>query len=353
MRLKLTFFRLLTISKSYNVCMKVITLVFMILGCFLGAGFVSGREIASYFSRFGSSSIFAIIVAGVFFFLCLYLFLRLSEKADNYSKFISLYFGKYGVIINCLFSLSVFILISSMIAGTSSIATTLGINQIVFLSITLIICFFAVSGSDKMLSKINFILMPIILVIILLVCGVNFEITSSANGGFFPIVSSTNYVLINIVTLGLFILEIGHKYTNKQKLIASIITSLIIMFFMFVINSAILDNELISTPMPILELAKVKGGLMSILTAIVIWCGLFTTIISCVFILSNFLNKFINNYKLTVGIILVTALITSIVGFEFMVSYIYSIIGVIGLIFMIFIIKKERETTIQIASRRK
>lgn len=333
--------------------MKVLSLVFMILGCFLGAGFVSGREIASYFSRFGDCSWIAIIVAGVIFFVCLFFFLQLSNKARNFSEFISMYFGRFGVIITCLFSLCFFILITSMIAGTVSIAKALNLSNVVIAILTLIISYICVSSNGKMLSKINFILMPIILIIILCICGFNLEFAGENSNITWSIVSSTNYVLINIVSLGIFVLEIGSKYTVREKLLASIIVTIIIVLFMFVINNAIINNDLIYVDMPVLEIAKMQGVYLTIITAGIIWCGLFTTIISCVYILSNFVNALIGNYKLTVAIILLSAFGCSFVGFEIMVSYIYSIIGVFGFIFMLFIFKKEKEAFIVKASRKK
>lgn len=334
--------------------MKVISLVFMILGCFLGAGFVSGREIASYFSRFGDFSTIAILIAGGLFFLTLYWFLMLSSKANNFSAFIDIYFGKCGIIITSLFSLCLFILIGSMLAGTRSIANSLNVSSIFITIFTIIICFFSVIGNEKVLSKINLFLMPIILVVILIICGPNINIISLVvEQVFVPLVSASNYVFINIVTLGLFVLEIGSKYTNKQKLWASIISSVIIVFFMLIINNSIIINNLVYSSMPVLEMAKNKGNLLTILTAITIWGGIFTTITSCVFVLSNFINKIFKNYKLTVFLILSSALFFSWVGFDFIVSYIYSIIGVIGIVFVIFIAKKEREILLVKISRKK
>ena len=332
--------------------MKVLTLIFMILGCFLGAGFVSGKEIATYFSKFGNYSVLAIIFAGVLFFLLIYLFLWLSNKTNSFSKFISFYFGKLSLIVNMLFALCLFILTSSMLAGSVSIAKTLSINQIAFSLITVLICFLSVIGNEKSLSKINLILMPLILIIMLMVCGVNFNFDNSEGNVFLSLLSSSNYILINIVTLGLFILEIGNKYTNKQKFLASLFSSIIICFFMLVSNSAIINNNLLDASLPILELAKLKGNLLSVITAIVIWCGLFTTIISCVFLLSNFVNKYVGNYKLTVGMILLLALLCSNFGFDFMVNYIYSIIGIIGLFFVVCILHREKETFIVKVSRK-
>jgi uncharacterized membrane protein YkvI len=105
--------------------------------------------------------------------------------------------------------------------------------------------------------------------------------------------------------------------------------------------------------MPVLQLATQQGSITSIVTAIIVWCGLFTTIISCVYILGNFLNKYIKNYRLTTILILLSALVCSKMGFEFMVSYIYSLIGVVGLVFVIFVLRKERETFVIKVSRKK
>jgi len=333
--------------------MKVLTLVFLIFGCFLGAGFVSGKEIATYFSKFGKFSPVAIIFAGILLFLLIYFFLRLSNKTNSFSKFILFYFGKYGLIINILFAICLFILTSSMLAGSITIAKVLNINHVILAFLTIIICYISVIGNENCLSKINLILMPAILVIMLIVCGMDFNFQGFDGNIFLSIISSGNYVLINIVTLGLFILEIGYKYTNKQKLLAALFSSIIICFFMFICNSAIINNNLLNASMPILELAQSKSLILSIITAIVVWCGLITTIISCVFLLANYLNNYINNYKITVALILISALICSNFGFDFMVNYIYSIIGLIGLFLVICILCKERETFVVKVSRKR
>ena len=83
--------------------------------------------------------------------------------------------------------------------------------------------------------------------------------------------------------------------------------------------------------MPILTLATKKGFVTWVITAITIWIGLFTTIISCIFVLSNFVNNYVKNYKLTLVMLLVLTLLFSTFGFDFIVGYIYWIIGFIGI----------------------
>ena len=47
---------------------KCFGLIWIIIGTFIGAGFVSGKEIYNYFSRFGILSIFMIVLATFLFY---------------------------------------------------------------------------------------------------------------------------------------------------------------------------------------------------------------------------------------------------------------------------------------------
>jgi uncharacterized membrane protein YkvI len=96
-------------------------------------------------------------------------------------------------------------------------------------------------------------------------------------------------------------------------------------------------------------LLYLTGGTDNILNYVM----LFTTIISCLYMLSNLMDGIIKNYILTVFLILFSALLVSLLGFEIIVTYVYSIIGIVGLIFITFISKKEREIYIAKISRKK
>lgn len=327
--------------------MKIFTLVSMVLGCFVGAGFVSGREVASYFSIFGYNSIFGIILATILLFVLIVLFFLLSYIADSFSKFIHIYFGRSGCIINFLFAVSLLILISSMFACSISIADSLNINKFFIMLSNGILVLFVSIGNMKMLSRINNILMPMLIIILLVVTiGDNFYLSQAENNIFLTLVSSSNYAFINIVTLGLFILEIGKHYNLKQKILGSLFSSLIIGVLLYLLNNAIIQNNLFDASMPILELAMQKNKLLGKLTGVAIWFGLFTTLVSCVVILSNYINKFVKNRLISLQISIITGMIFSYIGFGVIVSYVYSIIGLIGLVMVIRIIVKEKETRI-------
>lgn len=323
--------------------MKVVFMIFMILGCFLGAGFVSGREIACYFSAFGKYSYIGIILASVLMFFLIYMFFRLSKTTNTFDSFVCRYFGKSGVVINWLFALCLFILTSSMFAGSLAIAETINVSKIIFALITAVACYFVVIGNIKIIEKISIILVPIIIAVMIWICG--FKNFRFDDGDFFlSILSSSNYVFMNIVTLGLFILETGQTYTKKQSIFVALACSIIICVLLILCNNAVIYFDLTQMSMPVLTMSTKKAFLSWIITAITIWIGLFTTIISCVFVLGNFLNKYIKNYKLTIFFILLATLACSNFGFAFLVGYVYWIIGFVGIVLVAKVIIQEKKT---------
>lgn len=325
--------------------MKVLYMVFMILGCFMGAGFVSGREIACYFSTFGKCSFLGVIIAIILMFLLIYFFFRLSCSCSSFDSFVCTYFSKSGKVINWLFALCLFILSSSMFAGSLAIAETVNISKIIFALITAILAYLVVIGNIGLLKKINFILVPIIILTMFFVCVGQVNVSVNYGSLVLSILGSTNYVFMNIVTLGLFILETGRECSRKQALIVSAISSIIIGVLLFVCNNAIIVNNLLSVPMPMLALATKKGFWVWVVTAITIWIGLFTTVISTMFVLSNYVNKYVGNYSLTLIMLLALTCIASTFGFAFLVAYVYWIIGIVGVILVFKVIcEKTRKT---------
>lgn len=324
--------------------MRVISLVFMLLGCFLGAGFVSGKEVATYFSVFGKSSILGIIVLSVLIFILLMFFLSLSNRVENFKNFVNVYFGKLAHVINFLFAFTMLIFIGSMFAGNYVIANTLKINKFVLLLITIILTFCFASKKSSGLSKLNLILMPIVICVLMYLTFSRTVNLGGSGNGISAIFTAINYVLINIVPLGIFILDIrgDKKYSKKEIVLISLITTMIIGILLAVYNNAITSNNLQHSTMPILEISKNKGFLISLITALSIWLGLLTTLVSCVFVLSNYINSYLRNYSLSLFLSISLGVIVSFMGFDIIVNYVYTIIGIIGLIVIISVIFQEK-----------
>ena len=143
--------------------MKILSAVCLILGCFLGAGFVSGREIACYFSMFGNISYLSCVVCGVLFFVLIMFFFSVSSTVKSAREFMSVYFQKYSWIIEWLFAICLVIFVGSMIAGTASLAGGLGYNQLFVVLVTILLTYLVVCKNIQGISKINLILVPVLI----------------------------------------------------------------------------------------------------------------------------------------------------------------------------------------------
>lgn len=322
--------------------MKVLSAICLILGCFLGAGFVSGREVASYFSRFGSVSYFACLVAGVLFFVLTCFFFKVSNEVRNINEFVSYYFRKGKSLVECLFAICVLIITGTMLAGTYSLADSLGYNKIFIVGLTLLLTFFVVNKKVKGLERVNLFLIPILILVLVLTMrngGVKWDKESAILSS---IISGGEYVFINIVSLGLLIVEIGHKYSSREKLFVSLISALVITLLLLGVNFSILSNGLTDSIMPNLELSS-KNSILYVTMQICIYLGLFTTLISNIFLLSNFIDKYIKNKTLSIIISLIMGVIISCFGFVFLVGSIYIFIAGVG-IFIVF--SSLRKTTV-------
>lgn len=309
--------------------MNILTAVCLILGSFLGAGFVSGKEVACYFSQHGSVSCWSCVLCGLLFFLLIMFFFGISSNVKNTSEFVSVYFKKSSKLVEWLFAICILIFTGSMLAGTSALASSLEYNQTLIMSITVVLAFFVVINNVKGLCNVNIILVPVlILVLVITISGGEYTPVYS-NHIVQAITSGGVYVFINIVTLGLLIIEIGNKYSKKEKLIISIISTVVITALLIGVNYSIITNDLSDNIMPNLFLSS-RNSTLYIIMQIGIYVGLFTTLISNVFLLSGFVKKYIKSNTLSVLISLFLGLLISLCGFDNIVGFIYIFISFVG-----------------------
>jgi uncharacterized membrane protein YkvI len=155
------------------------------------------------------------------------------------------------------------------------------------------------------------------------------------------IISGGGYVFINIISLGLLIIEIRYKYSKREKFLITLICSLVITGLLIGVNFSIISNGLVDNIMPNLELSS-RNFVLYTAMQISIYLGLFTTLISNVFLLSNFVNKYIKNKVFSVVVSIVLGVVISLLGFDNLVGNVYIFIAVVGLIVVIFALKKNR-----------
>ncbi|MBE5738618.1 MAG: hypothetical protein E7354_02705 [Clostridiales bacterium] len=321
--------------------MRVFLLVCILLGSFLGAGFASGKEIVTYFTVFGIDSNISIVLATIILFFVMVFYFSVSSKVAGFSGVIRLFFGKFSSVISALFVLCIFILVSTMFAGASSIASAIDVVSWAILIPTSIIVFICNYFSLKGISRINAVVIPFMLMVILMVYGVG-DISFENGFSIMSSVSAINYVFINMLMMGILIIEIGKGYSKREWFFASMLFSICIGVLLLIANNSLFVVGDLSIDMPILYLAKEKGCVLYICTIISIWLALLTSIISNVFVLETYFDKVIKNRSIRLMLIIAISVIVSMLGFDIMVGYLYSFIGAVGLLFMIVLIKKQR-----------
>ena len=97
----------------------------------------------------------------------------------------------------------------------------------------------------------------------------------------------------------------------------------------------ICGGDIIESSLPLVSLALNSSRLLGILMIGVVFIGLTTSLISDVFVLSVYGERFCKNKILLVGAILILGYIISLLGFSFIVINLYAMLGGLGILFLI------------------
>lgn len=307
---------------------KSVGLSILILGAFIGAGFSSGREVYVFFARFGWLSIPMAVFVGMCLYLLFMYFLNLKPHKN------SAMYKVFEIVIN----IATFILCSTMFAGCYTLTDMIGF-WILFLTlvISLIQCFARLDG----LKVVNYILLPLILVCIFVLAVISpLKVVVVGSGLAFS--SCAKYVGLNCILLSMFLIQIGENYTQKEKKTASIISSVVLVFFIILISLVVMgmDIDVATSNMPLVTLAFGEGKIFGFVVSLVVWAGLITTLVSGLFVVVNTTSKItIKNHKSVSNIISVIVVLAcfafSFVGWDFLTGKVYSVTGLMSIIVIV------------------
>lgn len=337
-----------------------ISLIFVIIGTFIGAGFASGKEVATYFARYKLWGLFFIILAGFVFYyfinLCLKTGAKLQLSDNNYLY--KTYFGRTGGFLKLLVVTASFVVIGAMIAGNTSLFVSLQMWQMVLVNVTMLVLVGIIVsfGYDK-IAKTNVVLLPLIIISMLVVCGLHlhkndFDVTMLATSGVFVTISAfiscLEYMAFNLMIAGVFLLEIGKHYNYKQIKIASFVSAVFLSGFMFLVATILISAKgNMDSNLPILKTAFDIHQLLGIIIAVVMFFALLTSLISTTYTLYKYLQPYIKNKIANLSIILAVGFLISLFGFSFIVVNLYAIVGVVGVLFCTAIVVNQKNLKVK------
>ena len=303
-----------------------------ILGTVLGSGFVSGKEIVVFFSRFGVWSYPAIAVSTLLFFYITKLLLSAGEHIEKTLKENKLAFA-LNLVVCTIFSASMFAGVTDMLGSWSPLSA-------IFMAIILALCWLLSRKGITCLDKINLALVPFMFATLCLMTAVLLgrgggQIIHTPFGGasiFYAIL----YVLLNTSNSCLLFAKLGTRLSKKEKTRVAFVSALVLSVMLTFVNTALLLNpQVLGESMPLLALFK---GVFGVIVAIAILTGCLTTLFSLVYGASFSIRGLCKNQNYIFLISVITPFAISFLGFGTIVQWLYPLVSVLGALLLLTIL---------------
>jgi len=332
---------------------EVFTIVLVIIGALIGAGFASGQEIYSFFYSYGEIGLIGIIITCTLISSTIYKSLKIiyENKIDDYDAFLKVFIKNEKVtkFINIIINILLVVTFYIMIAGFGAyFEQEIGVNKIIGSAVLAIMTAIVFFTSVKGVVKVSEYIVPVLIVFILVIGGMNIialdienRINTSRSGW---LLSSITYCSYNMILLIPTLISLRKQITKKSNIkYIAIISGIImiimsIMIFMLLIKS---DVDISTLEMPIVYVVRTFFKSFKPIYAFIILSSIFTTAISIgIGVLQNF-NKNRKSYTQFVLFMCITSLIVSNFGFSKLVNLAYPLFGYLGILQIILIIRKR------------
>ncbi len=323
---------------------------FLIVGSMVGAGFASGKEILTFFEKFSLLSFFSLIVICLLLYYLLKVFCVIGRKLkiETLEDINEVVFKKWSKLISVFIIVSLMIINSSMIAGSDSIGKQFFSSyDFEFIGlITIVLAMIVTYSGFKNLKKINFYLIIFLLIVINILSGIAIftprsVVTAPETISVFtaakPLVFPFLWLALNMFTTSYLASIDAQRVSKKVSDSGS--------FFAALFVSLSIGNVLVAltkhydcvkfSDIPMLKLAEIVGGIAPALYAFILWASIFTTLISSMYGVVTFTNKYVKNKFFSIAIVGGVAYAFSRFGFSFIVDVIYPIQGVIGVVYIL------------------
>lgn len=287
----------------------------LFIGTIIGAGFMSGKEIAVFFRNCG---VFSVLIAGVFCAFAIYIFLSLGKISEG--DIVSFVFKKYSKVADLVTRISYFIVYATMLAGADEIViSTLNFP---FAALILAVSSYAILKANGM-KILNVICIPFLLLVTVWVFIVSD--TPRINGEF-KILNPILYLMMNMLLGGHTVSCFGHKLSKIQILISSVLSGVLfslLVYFVFRCSYPFSDDS-----MPFISAANYVN--LSAYSVVALLVAIITTMCSS-------LALILMKRKKAPDFLLVTALayLLSLMGFSSLVTYLYPVVSYLGIAFFV------------------
>ena len=322
---------------------NVISAAMVLIGTFIGAGFASGQEIMQYFGVFGKLGAFGIAIScmllGAFTYCTADNIICLGEKAYIEKickyKWVNLLFNCYMLLIFC----------TMITAFGESLNQAFGFPKIygvIFIdAVTIIILYFDAEG----LIKLNSAVTPLIILgIVFVYCVKNTTEVFSYNNF---VTSGIIYKSYNVIYMPFVMVGMKNILSSRKNIMLCTAVFCGTIFAVALCILSILKGVDTTSAIPLLNAVAKDYTLIFIF---VLAMAMLTTAVSNGY---GFINAVVINKRLSLTFLFVFSLLFSLFSFGFIVRYLYSFFGYMGIYilltnFHIFLKNREKPRKIKI-----
>lgn len=340
---------------------EILKVSFVVIGTMIGAGFASGQEIALFFNKYGNLGIIGIILScSITGFIISKVFKIITKNnINNYSQFLEKLNSnkKINQILQIIINLFLLISFYIMVAGFCAYFKQEFQIPIPLTAIIIsILCYITFKKDQKGIITINTFLIPILILFILFLGIKNLpfniqyfnqtENIQLIQNNIFPfLISSILYASYNSIILIPILIELRKQIKNTKNIRKiSILCSIILTILGIIIFSLLLrgTNYTLELELPMIQITKEFGTYYPILYGCVIIAAIFTSAISAGYGFLKNTQKSKKQYQKLVTILCLSSILIAPIGFSNLVSLLYPVFGILGLLQMFFITKYNK-----------
>lgn len=315
-----------------------------------------GQEIYLFFYRFGTKGLLGIIICNIIMAIIIYKTLKIlyENNINTYKNFLDKIFLENeklsnitNIIINVFLCATFFIMISGF--GTY-LSQAFGMNQIIGSSILALISYIVFLRKIESFAKINNIVIPILITIILIIGIINIVNLKKIDNNiyldksYFWILQAILYASYNLVLVEPVLINLKQFLKNKKQILKISIGVGIIMTILATLEFLLLTNVDVNfknLEMPLVYVVEKTFPRFTYLYGIIILIAIFTTAVSVGISFLNNISKNKKSFPQKAEILCISSVIISQISFSKLVEYLFPLFGFLGLIQMIFILKKK------------
>lgn len=351
---------------------KTWTLAFTYVGCFLGAGFISGQELWQFFGAFGNWGYVGFALATLLFVVIGVLFIRLTQmtRCSDMDQLLVPWDIKWlRAASGAIGAVFLFFVVVSMSAGVGAMLTQLfgvptWLGSAVFMLLVFLTALLGVSGMVNAFSA---------LIPLLVLATLGFAIAAWCTFGTEGIlrltytnsnplmpnwgIATMTFVAYNILG-GIGIMSpVGQYVREKKHIYGGIILAGLMLLVVAgsILTSLAAYPEAVQAELPMVALASHLNGTMGTIYGIMLLVAMFCNALASLVGLSAYIEQksvLVRTHKKVVLLaVSVLAWAGSLLGFAEIIGTVYPVFGYISVAFLVFMVihfcrarKQEKET---------